>query len=242
MDIVSTTFADNYAGNDGEALAVSVPQHDIEAYNCIVYSNGESEGDITTFEELQGSLNFNYSNVEYDGGGTPPGNNINENPLFLNQELEEYVVKSGSPSINSGLAYDEGEPYSDGSQEAGWMTTDTVLIVPDSGVVTLIENDRIDQGFWGNISGSNKACILCDVPKFNRGSSRGLRDDNTLTMGKLVRRDRYVFLHLFLIPTKTRNTLNMLLAQRCLGKNPTGVGQTPTQVIKDGNSAGMLTT
>ncbi|MBD3166335.1 DUF1565 domain-containing protein [bacterium] len=202
VDLVNVTAYGNEADRDGDSFWLYTPEEPVEVYSSILWGNSSSDGTVTSHYEAAGEFAFYYSNIEYDGGDPVPGTeNINEDPNFTAPQDLNFQLGLGSQSIDRGLPFDENNEYSIGDHELFWMQEDTILVVPDSGAVTISFNTRIDQGFWG-IPMDTEGISGCAIPTIQNGSGGFSGDDDLIrsNLRKVIRRDRYAMIGAPLLP------------------------------------------
>ncbi len=172
IDLVSCTVAWNSAGQDYPSFGMH-NQGEIVACNTIVWGNNDDhDGSETTYRSNR--TDFEYSDVEKQGGGTVNGpGNIKSDPLFAEPDSIDFTIQSGSPCIDTGTPYDGGDPWTDYSHEPD----------PNGG--------RINMGYWGGVTGAG-CCYHCGGTGSWPGEPGG--GGGTSQSKKIVLRDKYIFI------------------------------------------------
>ncbi len=190
LDLVNATVAGNIAGQDAPSIYVH-NQASLDVYNSIVWGNGErDDGTLTTY---RGAIDWEYSLVENEEEEPVNGDgNLYADPLFIDAGAGNYGVIPGSYTFDAGMPYDDGERYSDYSHE------------PDP------NEERINMGFWGPITGAGLDCEDCggfpvSIPGGDSEGSPmagfgGTGGGGSVESIKIVLRDQYIFIGTPVLP------------------------------------------
>ena len=131
---INNTIVNNYSGNEGGAISIGCDNDSCYFANNIIGGNSDLDNDYDQFYINSEDGEMKFYNNDIEGGladytSIVKSNNIDEDPLFVDEAGEDFSVESGSPVIDAGI-------------------TITVIGMPDTDLLgnPRIAGDAIDLG------------------------------------------------------------------------------------------------
>ena len=115
LAFTNCTFAYNAALGAGEGGALDLAYADVTIVNSIIYENTQTYGNEINIG-MNASAEINYSNLIMPSGATG-SNNINLDPLFVDETNADFHLQSTSPCIDAGT--DVGLPFVGAAPDMG---------------------------------------------------------------------------------------------------------------------------
>jgi predicted outer membrane repeat protein len=164
---INTTIANNYVYEEQPYLGSSILHlgtSSLQLSNSIIWNNdlqniGVQNSSLTVINSnIYGGLEEIYSSGEYSEI-IWIGENINENPLFVDSENGDFNLQTGSPCIDAGTTDIDGDGYEDitnyngSAPDMGAYESIAVIMAGDTnfdGIVDILDIVRIVNHIMGN--------------------------------------------------------------------------------------------